>query len=119
MPRPRKPTVILEAIGAFDKDPQRRTQREHEPQAEGRPQKPKFLKGATSRVWDRLLAEVEKLEVAKSADSVEFSILCCLVADFEENPSRIPVGKLELMRKLLTTFGLDPATRARLKTERR
>ena len=50
MGRPRKPTEVLEALGAFAKNPNRR--RGNQPAAEGVAVKPKYLKGRASRLWD-------------------------------------------------------------------
>lgn len=59
MGRPRKPTKVLEMRGSFDKDPQRRKAREHEPKV-GEPlgDPPQYFNEALAARW---------LEIADSA----------------------------------------------------
>lgn len=112
--RPRKPTAVLEAQGAFEKDPQRR--RRLEPQAAGAAEKPAFVKGRAARIWKVYAPLVEKMGLLRSVDAFAFSVWCCLAAEFEEDYKHMPAARITAMRQAGEKFGLDPSARAKLET---
>lgn len=110
--RPRKPTALLEMIGRFLHDPQRRRAREHEPKPEGTIGEPhKDLSREEKRIWRELAAELPQ-GVAGNSDRLAFRKLVRL-----EATSRTGIAKVieeQLLRSYLAAFGMTPSDRGRV-----
>ena len=111
MSRPRTPTAVLDARGAFKKDPQRK--REGEPVVKdpiGSPPEeltPEQLKG-----W-QMFVERAPMGVLTSADWPAVYMASILWAGFMADPD-FPAGKLSRLEALMGKFGLTPSDRAKL-----
>jgi hypothetical protein len=112
MPRPNKPSAILETLGAFDKNPGRK--REGEPIADGEPIKPKYIKGAACRIWDEYAPKLVKMGTLKAVDSPGFATWCCLEAGFQKEPSRMTASLITQKRAYEERFGMSAAARAKM-----
>jgi len=115
MPGPRKPTAILEATGAFDKNPNRK--RPLEPIAEGEALKPKYLKGLASRLWDEFIPKLTKMGTLKAVDGPGLATWCCLEAEFEEDPGRMTASRITQKRAYEERFGMSAGARAKISLE--
>ena len=102
--------------------------------AEGSPQKPPGLTKAAAKVWDYLLADVEKLGVTRKVDSLEFATLCehraradraakamakaTFGSEEYRRADKLFATAAEAFDKLAGKFGLTPSDRARLRLEK-
>jgi phage terminase small subunit len=112
MARPKKATAILEATGAFEKNPDRK--RHSEPTAEGEPVKPKFIKGSASRIWDEYAPKLVKMGTLKAVDSAGFATWCFLESEFQKEPSRMTAALFTQKRAYEERFGMSAGARAKL-----
>lgn len=111
MGRPAKPTAVLELVGAYKKNPQRK--RKHEPKpAQGIG---KFIEGPTdlSSIWDEVVAQTVP-GVMTMSDRIALEMVCRLMAEIRIKPDEISVGKVTALCNLLGRFGLTPADRAKV-----
>ncbi len=68
-------------------------------------------------LWDEHAAGLAALGVLERLDAWQLGVWCCLVAEFERSPAKMPASRIAQMRALGTTLGLDQASRARLRAE--
>jgi phage terminase small subunit len=116
MPRPRKPTAELEARGAFVKDPQRAEGRADAPEPEGEiGDPPEYLSNQAIPIWHQLKAELLSGVCGKS-DRDAFALLCELA--FEIRAGSRDSKIITQYIKLLGLFGMTPADRSRLKSDK-
>lgn len=111
MARPPKPTAVLELVGAYKKNPQRKRKNEPKPVAGiGR-----FSDGPTdlASIWDEIVAQTVP-GVMTLSDRVALEIVCRLLAEIRLKPDEISVGKATALCNLLGRFGLTPADRAKV-----
>ncbi|PKF72682.1 terminase [Pseudomonas fluvialis] len=111
MSRPRTPTNVLDARGAFKKDPQRaRT----DAQTAGPLGKaPSHITGEVLKAWK----EIEKsapLQVLTESDRLALELAANLLAQFRLDPVEFPAAKLVRLEALLGKFGMTPADRAKV-----
>src|SRR6266536_2460177 len=100
--RTRKPTAILEASGAFIKDPQRRRPPEPVPTAPlGGP--PVHLDEREQAIW-RELAAILPPGVAGNTDRPTFELVSCLLAQFRHFRGTMSGSKQSLLANLLGKF---------------
>ena len=112
MSRPRKPTAVLEASGAFVHDPQRR--RPPSPMCKGPLRDAPMHLGQRERdIWAEIAATLPE-GLAGDADSCAFEILVCLFSQFRHERETMMGSLISQMTSLFSKFGLDPASRARL-----
>lgn len=112
MARPRTPTSVLDARGAFKRNPQRR--RDGEPvvrESIGSP--PEELTDAELRWW-REITNRAPLGVLTAADWLSVMLAAQLLAEFKADPVAFNSGKMTRLQSLLGTFGMTPSDRARL-----
>lgn len=111
MARPPKPTKVLELVGAYKKNPQRKRKSEPKPtQGIGA-----FSEGPTALadVWDEVVAQVVP-GVLTISDRLALELVCRLLAEIRLKPDEISVGKVTALANLLGRFGLTPADRAKI-----
>jgi hypothetical protein len=111
MGRPSKPTAVLELVGAYQKNPQRKRQKEPKPsQGIG-----SFSLGPTSipEIWDEIVGQVVP-GVLTISDRMALELVCRLYAEIRLNPDEISVGKVTALANLLGRFGLTPSDRAKI-----
>lgn len=112
MARPRTPTNLLDARGAFKKDPQRR--RDAEPVVRepiGAP--PAELSGEELRWWQEIVTRAP-LGVLTMADHVSVLLAAKLLAEAMADFASFNPAKLGRLQSLLGTFGMTPSDRAKL-----
>jgi phage terminase small subunit len=114
MTRPRKPTKLLETTGAFLRNPQRRRQRQHEPQIEGEVKKPAYLKGRAARIWDEYAPQLIQAGILNALGSYSFATWCCLEAEWEEGPQRMNSARIAVKKAYGGAFGLDASSQAKV-----
>ena len=74
--------------------------------------KPTFLKGRASGVWDRLAPRLISAGVLTELDGDMLAAYCLLVAGMEEDP--VNFRKFATLRQFAACFGLDPTSRSRI-----
>lgn len=112
MARPRTPTNLLDARGAFKRNPQRR--RDGEPVVReplGAP--PVSLAGAALVAWNEIVMTAP-IGVLTEADRLAVEMAAHLLAEFRTDPTAFLPAKLMRLQSLLGTFGMTPSDRAKL-----
>ncbi len=130
MPRVRKSKELLEALGAFKKDPSRAVDRADNPEGNGElPSCPVYLSDVGHDHWKELAAQVPA-KVATGSDAGAFELMVKLFTKSRElsslgDPSKNQGGlggldnkDLNTLIKLMGSFGLTPSGRAYLKVQK-
>jgi hypothetical protein len=112
MARPKKPSSVLNTLGAFEHDPQRK--RASEPIAEGSAVKPKYLKGLPAKIWDEYAPILEKMGTLFAVDAPGFATWCCLEAEFQKEQSRMTSARITQKRAYEERFGMSSGARAKM-----
>lgn len=117
MARPKTATAILDARGAFKKDPQRK--RNDEPVvSEGLDTTPpEHLTHEQVSRWVEII-KIAPAGVITSADLLAVEALAIMWAEFREKTTDYPVSKLGRMMQIMSKLGLDPSGRAGLVVEK-
>lgn len=113
--RPRTPSKILDARGAFKKNPDRK--RDGEPEVKdpiGAP--PEDLTDGELKAWNMIVARAP-MGVLTSADWPTVWMASRLWAGFITEPD-YPAGKVARLHAILGQFGLDPSSRAKMSIEK-
>lgn len=114
MGRPRTATSILEAKGAFRKDPQRK--REDPEVTDPFPDiAPANLNPLQVKWWHRIV-KMAPDAVLTGADQVIVRICAVLAAEFASDPAKMPTARIAQLRSVMGELGLSPAARAKLAT---
>lgn len=111
MPRPRKPTAVLELSGAFKHDPQRRRAREFEPVVEaplGEP--PEYFNEARAARWREIAAQCYWATFADRIIVERTAVLWQLWRDGMATPPQEKMLDANLVR-----LGLTPSDRSKVK----
>jgi hypothetical protein len=123
MGRPRKPTKALELSGAYEKHPERKADRAHEPKPEGPIGSPPaeflieypnsgYLKsGRLLALWNELIA-LAPPGVLTSADRWHVEIVCRLME--KQRYGSLKGTELSQLSMLLGKMGLNPADRSKV-----
>lgn len=140
--RPRKPTAILEASGAFKKDPKRKRARAGEPVFSKGVVCGSRLTGAARKLWDDLVEQMDACGMLQRVDSSALEAACIAYqtatqADraleehgltynvIDQAGNAIPKARPEVAisrgawtqyKQFCTEFGLTPASRSRIAT---
>ena len=110
MGRPRKPTALLEAAGAFKKNPSRRRTSEPIPR-EGIGPAPEGRSPAFTAAWDELVDNCCPRVLANS-DRLFLEVCAELIVEFREDPRAITAARLRLLTSCLNALGMSPSARA-------
>lgn len=116
MGRSRTPTKVLEARGAFKKDPQRK--RDGEPEVTtplGAP--PERLAPLQVRAWQEI-AQTAPLGVLTEADRLDVEITAKLLAASWTDFAEMTDGARKQLHTMLGKYGMNPADRAKLSIEK-
>ena len=116
MARPRTATAILNARGAFKKDPQR-TRTDPKPTGTLRKTPPANLTTDQKRAWQRIV-KIAPAGVLQCSDEIMIELASCLLAEFQSDPGEMPTARLLRLETQLGKFGLSPADRARIGVEK-
>jgi hypothetical protein len=110
MARPRKPTAMLELLGAFKRNPNRLKARKNEPLvATPLPEPPKYLTTAATAAW---LEMKDWGYWLTSADRFLVEIAATLVARYRID--ELKSGDVSLLIGLLGKIGFSPNERGRM-----
>jgi hypothetical protein len=105
--RTRKPTAVLEAKGAFEKDPQRKASRTGEPEPNGPiGDPPKYFNAFHRAIWFEIIDECPKGVLARS-DRKILELATRLTAKMRNVPARMPKW-LKALKEVCEQFGMDP-----------
>ena len=107
MSRPRKPTALLEASGAFKHNPKRRRPGEPEPQGPLDPP-PDWFNGVQLAEWNYVITQCPK-GVLTSADWLAVRTIAILGAKVRRGTAKI--GEINLHNKILGQFGMTASSR--------
>lgn len=112
MGRPRTPSNILDARGAFDKNPNRRRVDEPEPNGDiGDP--PERFNAAERAAWAEIIGACTQGVFCQS-DRIAVEVAAVLLAMFRADPAGIPAAKLVRLDSLLARFGMTPSDRSKV-----
>jgi phage terminase small subunit len=112
MPRPRTATAILEARGAFKKDPQRKRV-DPKPSGELCATPPVHLTPEQQRAWRRIV-DTAPAGVLMNSDEIMLEMAACLLAEFQTDPNGMLTARITRLEVQLGKFGLSPSDRARI-----
>src|SRR6185437_12718178 len=106
MPRPRTPTSILEARGAYVNHPERRADRVNEPQPSGPlGDPPACLTPYQKAIWHELVAQIPSGVVGNS-DRMHFELTVRLAAKIRRGVAK--VSEASLLERCLARLGMNP-----------
>src|SRR5579871_2522191 len=112
MGRPRTPTAVLDAKGAFGKNPDRK--RSAEPTTDqpiGNP--PTYLSKDEKKIWKEL-AKQSLPGVLKYSDRASFELLVRLTSTMRSDYANMRVAEKSLFISLCSRFALTPADRSKV-----
>lgn len=112
MARPRTATAILEARGAFQKDPQRKRV-DPKPTGELRKNPPAHLTQEQQRPWRRIVKSAPA-GVLMNSDKILLDMAACLLAEYQRDPDGMVTSRIARLETQLGKFGLSPSDRARI-----
>ena len=111
MARPRTPTNVLDARGAFKKNPQRK--REDAQTAGPLSRAPGGIPPGALAAWKEIVGAAP-VGVLTTADAMSVEIAACLMDEYRCNRVEFPAAKLVRLEALLGKFGMTPADRAKV-----
>lgn len=117
MARPRTPTNILDARGAFKKDPKRARPNEPEVKENLSAVPPAYFDPYQQLCW-REIRDTVPAGVLKASDALVIEVLAVLLAEFRSDYDNISDGRITRMTSLMGRLGLDPSGRASLVVEK-
>lgn len=116
MARPRTPTKLLDARGAFRKHPERR--RDGEPEVKNAlGAAPYMLNEQEMACWNEIVSYAP-VGVLTEADRHAVELAACLLAEFRADRAGFAAGKMGRLQSMLGQFGMNPADRSRLNIEK-
>ena len=116
MPKPRKPTAVLDLNGAYKKNPSRR--RENEPKIDklvGDP--PAYFDKEQAAMWHEIKSCLVD-GVALLSDKFSLEILCNTLVEYRRNPFEFTAADKAQLRAMLNSFGMSPGSRAGIEIPR-
>lgn len=112
MPKPRTPSAVLEARGAFAKDPGRR--REDFDSGTFNREPPGYFKPHQREVWDEIV-NVLPTSVLQATDRIAVELAARLVAQFRhQDDAEVTSAQVAQIRTALAVLGMTPADRSRV-----
>jgi len=116
MPKPRTPSAVLEARGAFAKDPAR--QREDFQAGEFDPAPPTYFKAHQKAVWNEIVG-VLPATVLQATDRMAVELAARLIAQFRKQPDdEVISAQVAQIRTALAVLGMTPADRSRVSAKK-
>lgn len=107
-----KPTAILEASGAFERNPSRA--RPDEPDTgRGIGPAPTHMDEVRRKVWDEIVSNCAA-GVFQSSDRTMLEVLTALIVEFRESPAEFGGRKYQQLLTFLARCGMTPADRSRI-----
>jgi len=111
MPRPPKPTPLLEIGGTYRKD--RHGKRNEPTPKAGIGPYPSNLPVAPADIWDELVNTIVP-GVLGDTDRAYLSIICELLSQFRRDPEGISGAKLSQLTMMLGKLGMNPVDRMKI-----
>lgn len=102
---------MLDARGAFKKNPQRRRQ-DAEPSGQ-LGAAPSHLECEALQAWEEIKRSAPR-DVLTESDRLALEVAAQLLAQFRKDPVEFPAAKLVRLEALLGKFGMTPADRAKV-----
>jgi phage terminase small subunit len=116
MAKPRTPSAVLEARGAFDKDPGRR--REDFEAGAFDPTPPSYFSPKQKAVWKEIVG-VLPATVLQATDRMAVELVSRLIAHFRALPDEgVTASQVAQIRTALATLGMTPADRSRVSAKK-
>lgn len=116
MARPRTPTKILDARGAFKTHPERKREGEPEVKAPiGSP--PDSLSELEKSAWHEIVSDAP-MGVLTAADAKAVELAARLLAESRTDWENFTVGKIGRLQAFLGQFGMTPSDRAKMSIEK-
>lgn len=116
MPKPRTPSAVLEARGAFDKDPARR--REDFEAGAFDPTPPKYFKANQRAVWNEIIGVLPP-SVLQATDRMAVELATRLIAQFRSlDDAEVTSAQVAQIRTALAVLGMTPADRSRVSAKK-
>lgn len=116
MPKPRTPSAVLEARGAFDKDPARR--RDDFEAGAFDPTPPTYFKVHQKAVWSEIVAALPA-SVLQATDRMAVELAARLIAHFRKLPdTEVTSAQVAQIRTALAVLGMTPADRSRVSAKK-
>jgi phage terminase small subunit len=117
MPKPRTPSAVLEARGAFAKDPARR--REDFQAGEFEREAPAYFNEGQRQVWDEIV-DLLPAEVLQSTDRMAVELTSRLIARFRDlEDDKVTMAQVAQIRTALASLGMTPADRSRVSAKKK
>jgi len=69
-------------------------------------------------IWDEYAPMVVQMGLLTPVDVPAFAMLCALIAESRSRPRSMPASRIARMESLFSRFGMDPASRARLGSQK-
>jgi phage terminase small subunit len=112
MAKPRTPSAVLEARGAFDKDPARR--RDDFEAGAFDPTPPSYFKPNQKDVWNEIVGSLPA-SVLQATDRMAVELAARLIANFRKMPDDgVTSAQVAQIRTALAVLGMTPADRSRV-----
>lgn len=117
MARPRTPSNVLDARGAFRKNPKRGDERANEPKPDvGLGPAPRHLSKRERACWSEIVKACTR-GVLFAPDRIAVEMAARLLAEYREKKQAFTVSKLARLQSLLASLGMTPADRSRVKVQ--
>lgn len=115
MARHKTPTNVLEASGAFKKNPNRG--RPKEPKVTKKLGKPPYtLSDSQLKAWKEIVTQAPG-GVLTFADRINVEMASGLLAEYRMTQTDFSAAKMSRLQSILATFGMSPADRSRVEVE--
>jgi hypothetical protein len=116
MARPRTPTNVLELSGAYKNHPERRAERENEPEPKaGIGPPPSRFTPSEAEAWDYLVG-IAPIGVLGDSDRAHLELAARLLSySWHCSMEKIEAAKLTKLAQLLGQMGLNPSDRSKVK----
>lgn len=112
MPKPRTPSTVLEARGAFAHNPDRA--REDFQSGDFDPAPPKYFDAKQKAVWHEIVGLLPP-KVLQATDRMAVELTSRLVANFRAmDDAAVTMAQVAQIRTALATLGMTPADRSRV-----
>ena len=112
MPRPKKPSHLIEIAGGFAKHPERRRPGEPTPSS-AIGSAPEKRSTDFAAVWDEVVSIVPP-GVLGNSDRIWLEITCNLLIQYRREPEQMVAARVRLLQNCLVKLGLNPSDRANL-----
>lgn len=111
------PTALLEAKGAFVKDPQRKRKGEPKPRA-GIGKAPEKFSTDFDEVWDEVVDNICP-GVLGNSDRIHLEMTVNTLIEYRRDPAGMSASNKQVLKSLLGHMGMNPVDRTRIVAEQK